>query len=172
MLHLEGNIITSIQHTQSLACLLWLIFTVLLYFESLEQDSKVTFNPFDYLHLLTVALIRILIISTKYGYYSLEHMKMLRKIRLSDQMRRFDLTLTSVHDRNPEILYDRLKISLESLEISEEEFFFMIDEDQLEGFERLKSKEAMKESWVNKKAWEVKPYNLDDVKRIKEVTED
>lgn len=97
-------------------------------------------------------LIRIFVISTKYGYYSPEHEYITKNVRLSDPLKKFDLILSVALDKGNDNLHERLSLITENMSIDDDSFYFEIDEDQMNGFERLLSKEAMFEYYSKKES--------------------
>jgi hypothetical protein len=133
-----------------------------MYLESLQPGSTILFNPIDYIHDVSLFIGRQFVIAIKYGYYSSEHSKIINssiKASRSSNLQLFDLIGTVISTSDTSLLYERLDFLLERFEVNPEDFFFMINEDEMEGFERLLSREAMVKFYSlpeNDKAYELK----------------
>ena len=84
-----------------------------------------------------------MIIAVKYGYYSGEHMEIIRNVKVNAQLNWFDLLVASSMDKSLDNLYERMFLISQFLDINKKEFYFEVSESQLKGREHLLSKEAM-----------------------------
>ena len=83
----------------------------------------------DWVHVLIQCLIRIFVISTKYGFYSIEHRHIMLNLNKSFNLISFDLIMVAAIDRKNQNLYERLGFIIDYLRINEEKFYFEVDED-------------------------------------------
>ena len=113
------------------------VFAALLSKEETMQGFE--FQWKELAHFWLTILIRIVTVSVKYGYYSLEHMKIIDSIVMEKDLKNFDLVVNANDDRDTRKLYERMEIILEHLQLSRHQFYFMIDEDELETRQHLTS---------------------------------
>ena len=97
---------------------LGIFFLYLTYLESLEPESEVVFSWMDWVQVLIQCLIRIFVISTKYGFFSIENRHITLNLNKSDFLNRFDLIMVASMDRRNEILYERLGLIIDYLRIN------------------------------------------------------
>lgn len=50
--------------------------------ESMDPENDVYFNFMDIVHFSTMVIVRVFVISTKYGFYSIEHSKIMTKLKI------------------------------------------------------------------------------------------
>lgn len=63
----------------------------------------------------------------------------MQSLVLDEQLTSFDLIIVASKDRSTDSMYERLKLLMDFLQLNEKKFYFMINEDQMDGFERLRS---------------------------------
>jgi hypothetical protein len=132
-------------------------FYTMMFLESMDPDSGVKMNMLDLVHFITVICVRVFVVATKYGYFSNEHIKIIRQTRISPYLLQFDLIAASVVDKTTDNLYDRLHLIMEFLQIKKSQFYLMINEEDMEGFDRLRSREAMKKYYEENPGAVAKP---------------
>ena len=130
-----------------------LIYYYLTYLESQDPELDVKFNPMDIVHFLTFVFIRIFVISTKYGFYSIEHKKLVKTIKIDSNLNTFDLIMTTATGRKIEHLEERLSLIADFLRINKDSFYFMIEEEQLKcnDLQRLRDKNDMAQFYSDPK---------------------
>ena len=104
-----------------------------------KEEDGYEFQWKELTHFWLTLLTRIVTVSVKYGYHSLEHMKIIDNIVMEKDLKIFDLVVIANNDRDTKTLYERMEIILEHLQLSRHQFYFMIDEDELETRQHLTS---------------------------------
>jgi hypothetical protein len=63
------------------AAQLWFLYQM--YLESIDESKNVNLNFFDWVHFFLMFAVRMMVVSTKYGFYSEEHFKIYKKVWLN-----------------------------------------------------------------------------------------
>jgi hypothetical protein len=106
-----------------------MFFYLSFYYETLEPGSTLKFNWLDTFHLMSMLMVRILIISTKYGYYSPEHYKIVKEVRLCNVLAYFNLLTFVIKDVALDNLFKRVTLKIEDFGLNKADFFFNIEEE-------------------------------------------
>ena len=80
--------------------------------DDLEQDGKTVFTVLDLIHYPIQVFMRSFIISIKYGYYSKEHFSIFKQIYNTKFLSMVDLLVSSVLEKDVEILKDRMMYAI------------------------------------------------------------
>lgn len=101
--------------------------------DQLEADGAIIFDIRDHYHIFILIAIRSINLGVKYGYYSAEHIKIFRSLKLPHDFQMDDMLSNILNTNNIDNVRRRMQISMNQLGIDNSSFELEIIKNQENG---------------------------------------